>query len=51
MKPRWILASLIVLLGALAALVWPKLAGAGASVPFAWADFPGHVSYTLIAFS
>jgi len=48
---RWKIAALVLVAAALAALFWPRLVAGFGGVPFAWTDFPGHVSYTLIAIS
>jgi hypothetical protein len=49
MRSRWVVA--VFVLGVLAAVFWRDISAAFATGPFAWADLPGHVSYTLIALS
>ena len=51
MAARWKTIALILIVLTCLVFFWPKVATIFGGFPFAWADFPGHVSYTLIAVS
>ena len=51
MKARWKVPAALLLSAAGLLFFWPRVTAAFGALPLAWADAPGHVSYTLIAVS